>query len=524
MRNGAVIDLPAEGPAVPLAFHTRAHGGILTGSQPAFGGIAMTIRIILGSALGIAACLTSPAHAQWSDDPAQNLVVADRPGGQVQPKLVATADGGFYVSWFDAGSGYDVYLQRLAADGTEQWTHNGVLAADRAYSSTEDYGLDVDAAGNALLAYRFEVGGVTQAAANRIAPDGTPLWGANGVVVSDDAGDVHSPSVAATSDGGTVVAWSASDGSIGLQKLDGDGNPLWSDGVFVTPPSGFFLMADLHAADDGSVIASWAAWLSTQNRQYWTQKFAGADGAPLWGAEPVKVFDGNGGAMQFGYTPDFVPDGDGGAVFVWYTVGTAGTARAQHVLANGSAAFAQNGTVLGTDAALTHTSPIGAYDPASGDVYAIWHVADALTQSQIGVNAQRVDATGARQWGDDGKVLVAQSATEQSQLGVLAPADGGALFSWASDSWPQPMPVQVARLDAAGDYVWASQTVAIKTGATDTARMAGAMSMQPFAAWVWQDDADGGAGGSIKAQNIDFDGNLGAPAAVDLIFADGFDG
>lgn len=472
-----------------------------------------------------ALCAVTPVAAQWSTDPATNLVIADRAGGQVQPKIVAAADGGFYMSWFDAGSGYDVYLQRLAADGVQQWAHNGVQVADRGFSSTEDYGLDIDTAGNALLAYRREESGVVQAAANRIAPDGTLLWGAGGIVVSVDTDDVHSPSVVATDDGNSVVAWSASDGSIGLQKLDTDGNPLWGSGVFVTPPPGslFFLMADLQAADDGSVIASWAAWLSNQNRQYWTQKFAGTDGAPLWGATPVKVFDGSGGAMQYGYTPDFLPDGEGGAVFVWYTVNLAATARAQHILANGSAAFAQNGVLLGTDAALTHTSPMGAYDQASGDIYAIWHVADALTQSQIGVNAQRIDAAGTRQWGDDGKVLVPQSATEHSQFGALALVDG-ALFSWANAAWPQPMPVQVARVDAAGNYVWASQEVAIKTGATDTARMASATSTQPFAAWVWQDDTGGAGGGAIKTQNIDFDGNLGPLMTADLIFADGFDG
>ena len=484
----------------------------------------MTIRTVLAGALCAAAFFTPSLHAQWSDDPAQNLVVADRPAGQVQPKLVATADGGFYASWFDAGSGYDVYLQRLSADGVEQWSHNGVRVADRGFSSTEDYGLAIDANGDALLAYRYEEAGIVQVAVNRVAPDGTLAWGATGIVVSSDAGDVHSPSVAATSDGGVVVAWSASDGSIGLQKLDGDGNPLWGSGVSAAPPSGFFLMADLHAADDGSVIASWAAWLSVQNRQYWTQKFAGADGAPLWGADPVKVFDGSGGAMQFGYTPDFVPDGDGGAVFVWYTVSQAGSARAQHILADGTAAFAQNGVLLATDAALTHTAPVGAHDPASGDIYAIWHVADATTQSQIGVNAQRIDATGTRLWGDDGIVLVAQSPTEQSGLGVLALADGGALFSWASGSSPQPMPVQVSRLDTAGTAVWETPVVTIKSAPTDTARLTSAASTQPFAAWVWQDDADGGAGGAIKAQNIDFDGNLGGVVALDRIFEDGFDG
>src|SRR5690606_23335973 len=108
----------------------------------------------------------------------------------------------------------------------------------------------------------------------------------------------------------------------------------------------------------------------------------------------------------------------------------------------GGAAFAQNGVLLATDPALTYTSPVGAYDPASGDIYAIWHVADALTQGQIGVGAQRIDAAGARQWGSAGRELVALSAADQSQFGAIALADG-VLFSWASNSWPQPMPVQV---------------------------------------------------------------------------------
>src|SRR5690606_8984887 len=109
------------------------------------------------------------------------------------------------------------------------------------------------------------------------------------------------------------------------------------------------------------------------------------------------------------------------------------------------------------------------------------------------------------------------------QFGAIALADG-ALFSWAGNTWPQPMPVQAIRLDAAGDPVWATQQVAIKTGPTDTARMKGAASAQPFAAWVWQDDTGGTGGGSIKAQNVDFDGNLGPAVASDTVFADGFEG
>ncbi len=79
------------------------------------------------------------ALGQWSADPNVNLAIGDRPGAQVQPKIVATSDGGCYISWFDNSTGgYDVYLQRLDAEGNELWLHNGILLADRGFSSTQD--------------------------------------------------------------------------------------------------------------------------------------------------------------------------------------------------------------------------------------------------------------------------------------------------------------------------------------------------------------------------------------------------
>jgi len=465
-----------------------------------------------------------PALAQWSPDPSANLPIADRADGQVQPKIMSLPDGGFYVSWFDVGSGYDVHLQRLSADGVEQWSHNGVQLADRAFSSTQDYGLDVDANGDAVLAYRQEVAGIAQIAASRVDAGGTPSWGTPGVIVSNDAEDANSPRIGATGDGDVVVGWSAGDGTLKLQRLDADGAPVWVSPVVLTPASGGYYLSDIHGSGDGGAIVSWVAFHSVMDRQLWVQKFD-ADGAPQWnGGTPVAVFDGTDGAIQFGDFPGFEPDGSGGAVFVWYTVSVAGTARAQHVLADGSLAFAQNGVVLSTDATQTHTAPAGAWDAANGDIYAAWRVADASTQSIIGLNAQRIDATGARQWGDTGKVLVAPGSTDVSAPVALAAAGSG-LFAWATGAWPSAMPIDVARVDAAGAHAWPTQTVAIKTGPTDSARLAGAIGGDgSFAAFVWQDGTQGVGEGDILGQAITLDGELGSGTPNDVIFVDGFDG
>ncbi|HEX5123704.1 MAG TPA: hypothetical protein VFV97_10705 [Rhodanobacteraceae bacterium] len=480
------------------------------------------VRFVVAATLLTA--LPCAVQAQWSSDPANNLVIADRDNEQVQPKMVPTGDGGFYISWFDnATGGYDVYLQRIDAGGNELWPHNGILVADRNFSSTEDYGLDIDADGNALLAFGFEEAGVAQVLAQKVSPDGTLLWGDPGVYVSSDTGDTHAPKISATGDGGIVVGWTSGDGAVAVQKLDGDGNPLWgASGITIDPASGIFFFADVHGDADGSAIVSWVPYIG-QSHELWTQKLAAADGSALWGTDPVEVFDGSGGALQFGNFPPFISDRNGGAVFVWYTVGATGQVRAQHVMSDGSQAFAQNGVLASSDSSQNHFEPDGAYDPASGDIYALWRETDVLTQLQIGVYAQRFDSTGARQWGDSGLVLVPLSSLDQTEMTALPVAGGGLIAAWSSDDYPNPTPLHAARLDTAGDYVWPSQVVDFSTEPNDTGRLTGAISTEGFFAYAWTANAASFAG-DIHAQNINPDGTLGVTVTItDRIFANGFD-
>ena len=475
------------------------------------------------AAMAFAALFAVDAHAQWSSDPANNLVIADGDNEQIQPKLVPMSDGGFYVSWFDnANGGYDVYLQRLDAAGNELWPHNGVLVADRDFSSTEDYGLAIDGDGNAMLAFGYHDAGVAQVLVQKVSPNGQLVWGDPGIFVSSDSNDTHSPKIAGTTGDGALVAWSGSDGSIVAQKLDANGDPLWTPtGVSFVPPSGFFLIADLHGDADGNAIVSWSAQLSFADREMWAQKLASADGGALWGTDPVKVFDGTDGAMQLGNFPPFIEDGAGGAAFVWYTVTTQGSVRVQHIDANGFQLFPQNGVLASTDTSQNHFEPAGAYEPVTGDIYALWRETDLLTQSQIGVYAQRIDWTGTRLWGDGGKVLVPLGPVDQTQLVALRVSTGGMLAAWSSGDFPNPTPLHAARLDLTGSYVWPSEVVDFSTEPNDTGRLTGAISQDGYAAYAWTANA-GSFAGDVHAQNVNMDGTLGIPI-VDPIFGDGFD-
>jgi hypothetical protein len=473
-------------------------------------------------AVSFAVLFSIDATAQWSADPSNNLVIADGDNEQVQPKIVPTADGGFYVSWFDNSTGgYDVRLQRLDALGNELWPHNGILVAERDLSSTEDYGLAVDADGNALLAYGLTVGGTLEVAAQKVAPDGTPAWADNGIVLTDGGADA--PDIAALGDGNIAVAWSGSEGEIVIDKLDGDGNPLWTPNVTITGTT-LFALGGLAGDADGNVIASWIVLNFSSPHAMFAQKFAAADGANLWGDDPVTVEDATAGGLQLGNFPSFIPDGAGGAVFVWYTVGASGEVKAQHIDASGTPLFAQNGVLASTDDSQNHFEPDGAYDPATGDIYLLWRETDLLTQDQIGVYAQRIDSTGARRWGDGGLVLVPLAAfVDEAEMTALPVADGGFVAAWASDGLPNPTPLHAARLDADGNYVWTDNVVDFSTEANDTGRLAGAVSTEGYFAYVWTAGASSGSG-DVHGQNVNLDGTLGnADVVTDRVFANGFD-
>jgi len=378
--------------------------------------------------------LASPLGAQWSSDPAANLQATDRNGEQTQPKLAATADGGFYLSWFDndpGGSpafGYDVYLQRFDASGVEQWAHNGVLVADLGLSSTTDYDLAVDASGDALLTFQDDRFTGTQITAARVDPAGTLVWGSAGVQMTATVDFVANPKIVGTSDGEIVVAW-LQGSSVHVQRLDAGGTPLWSPELVLTPAMGSYAPGDLDASDAGNCILSLVHQTGgfSSPRQLRAQKID-PTGAFLWAAGHVAVFDG--GSLQFGNFPQFETDGAGGAVFAWYSASPALQCFAQRVDASGAELFPHNGTAVGTSATRVRVSPAVAFDAGTQSTYVSW-VEKNSTQSQCGIGSQRLDASGTRQWGTDGVTLVPLGTSETSDVRALV-LGGRLATTWTS--------------------------------------------------------------------------------------------
>ena len=467
------------------------------------------VRVTSSLACITAALCTSSAYAQWSPNPAVNTAVADRTGDQVQPKLVARPDGGWYLSWFDnASGGYDVYLQRLAPDGSELWPHNGVLVANRSFSSTQDYGLGVDTQGSALLAFNDDRFGAERITAAKVASDGTLAWGTDGIQLNAGGTFVASPKIAGTTDGQVIVAWK-SDAEARLQKLDAAGVPQWATDVVISGTgSADYTVSDLHAADDGVIVSLVLAPTGFLGPKHlYAQKLSGA-GAPLWGPAPRAVFDD--GSLQFGNFPYFVPDGSGGAVFAWYDTANGLRAYAQHLRADGGEAFAHNGAAVSL-APRDRVSPDVAYDPDTDSTYVAWQESVPGPFPTYGIYVQRLGPTGARVWGNVG--VAATPLTTNVVDFARTVFDHGALtVFWIRTASFDDDAILASRFDSTGAPLWTPAQVEVSTassGKSDPVAVAGA---DPFAVIAWTDDRSGAD--DIYAQNVNDDGTLG-PAVQD---------
>ena len=442
--------------------------------------------------------VASISHAQWSSDPAVNLPVADAAGTQVQPKVAPTSDGGCYVSWFDGAGGYDVRLQKLDSAGYEVFAHNGVLVADRGFSSTQNYGLDVDASGNALLVFRDDSISGIQITASKVSPTGTLLWGASGMQLTSTTAYVAAPKIAGTSDGGAVVAWTQ-DSTVRLQKLASDGSQVWGSDVVLSTLIGSYSASDLHDAGTDvilSIVHQTGDFYSPKHLKAY--KFDGM-GFNVWG--PVAVFDG--GSLQFGNYPTFVPDGTGGAVFSWYDTASQLQCYAQHVLADGSEAFPHNGSAASTNMTRVRVSPSAAFNPSTGETFLFWEEMNA-SQSESGVYGQKFDSAGNRWWTDDGAVVVPLGSDANTQVRCLTEGAGAFVFWVQSVSFAQDR-LYGARLDGAGSIDVPRFDVA--STPNDKSSLVADRSTAGFSILAWKDDRNDA--GDIFAQNVNSDGSLG---------------
>ena len=216
--------------------------------------------------------LDATGHRTWGS---LGIDVGGSAGVKAVPRAVDDGAGGLLVFWLnlrDLGGGQPVLFegQRFAPTGRQLWGSAGrvvheALFAAQSYS-LNDYGVIGDGRGGAIVVFRDVdrvPGNGVDLLAQRMSPEGSPLWGP-GVVVAGGPRHQQHEATLATMDGGVFVAavsWGSdtAGSEIRLHRLTSDGGYLWpSGGVGLSNPAPGSSDWLTVAASDGRTL--WVAW------------------------------------------------------------------------------------------------------------------------------------------------------------------------------------------------------------------------------------------------------------------------
>jgi hypothetical protein len=467
------------------------------------------------SILGLFLLVPLVAIAQWPNDPAENLPIADLAGEQVVPHIAATADGGCYVGWYDQASGnYDVALQRLTPHGVEMFPHNGIIVSAHPQNTwVMDWALIVDGNDNAVLAFMDIRDNHWNLQVYKIDTAGNFLWGADGITLTANDMFKGPPDLAEAHDGDIVVVWpeeNATGTSIRMQRLAPDGVPRFDAGGIPVAgePGQDAGLQRVIPADGSNVIVAWLPHYSFMaDRQIAAQKFD-ANGATVWD-QTVAVLDT--GTIPMGHEFSLQVDGGGGALLAWTVAsGLSFNCFAQHLTHDGTELWPHNGQSVSNVSTYSHIYPTLSYDPVSGDSY-LFYRAQNSGQTMWGLYGQKLAADGSRLWEATGKEFLPVSTVWISDPRSVLVTDPGAIVMFMdnpSGSYGEER-VLGMRVDPNGDFVWTDETVVMASTLSAKQDLEVIMGNDGAAKAVWQDERNDG--GDIYGQNLNGDGSLGEP-------------
>lgn len=287
--------------------------------------------------------------------------------------------------------------------------------------------------------------------------------------------------------GGTIVVWI---GSLGVraQRLDPAGQPLWNaDGVPVCTAINDRYLPIVVGDGAGGAVIGWSDNRDLSRTAMFVQRID-ANGARLWTPNGVAVrVTGN------QVYPAMVSDGAEGVLITW---GDGSDIYAQRVDAAGTLQWNPNGVPV-CAATGTQVAPYMTPDGAGGAIIA-WK---DMRAAAAAIYAQRLDATGTRQWALDG-VSLANLTGCPSDTKMTSDGAGGAIVAWADLNDPNTI-VRAQAIDATGAVKWAANGVAVSSAPQHSVAVEIASDAAGGCVIGWSDKITGQANSTVRVQRLD---------------------
>ena len=455
-------------------------------------------------------------RAQWSMDASTPQLI----GTGVQSQAVSIPGGGLYIAWLTDGN-YHVYIQRLNALGEAQFDESGMLVSDHDNASWIAYyhmNLAIDGENNAIITVLDERNGPWNVYAYKISPDGSMVWGEDGLALSVSSYPNYSPRLSVMPDNDVIVAWSPNSTSIQIQKISSNGSLMWGDGIIIEDENESLMSPQPIVNSDGDLLVQWIG----QSGQVWAansilylQKYD-LNGIPQWG-EP-KIITGPVVFPMGNWSQELKPDIYGGSFSSWTAMsGNVQSAFTQNIDVNGNHLW-ENDIEFSTNASSFRMSPRLAISEENNELMAVWNQSNS-SQTQRGIYAQRLDGNGNHLWGSFGAEVVSLN-NQFDYLDISTTEfDNHVITVYIQQSTDMTGDIYATRHDDEGNSVWLNDSVIVtNSGAPKSDMMT---TKGPDCLFItWSEN------GSVYAHCLRDDGTLNAPDVnySDCIAEDGTDG
>jgi hypothetical protein len=470
-------------------------------------GCARSKRLLITAIVGAVTIVAALAGAAIDELPICTIRFTHE-----EPQATIDGAGGAVVTWTDGRDSsdvYDIYAQRIGANGALLWTAEGVEVTG-APGSQGGQQITYGNAGTTYVVWGDERSGLDgDVYAQKLDSNGERVWSQDGIPVCVAPGDQVGLDVAADGEGGVLIVWidnrsSGSSADIYAQRLNAAGEVLWdSNGVAVCTATNSQGAPQIIAQGDGGAIIVWQDPRDGGTNLY-VQRIA-ADGTPMWIEDGEVICYASGPQWD----PKLVSDHTGGAVITWEDQrNIKGEVYAQRVDSTGAVAWTSNG-VLVMDYPESQYRPQIASDGASGAVI--------CSPGYGGMYVNRVTAGGLIPWGAGG-VPICVTGSPSDWPKMTGDGSGGAVIIWEDHrTTPNEPDIYGQRVDAGGNILWTTNGVAICTAAYEQIRA----DIVPYGNGgliaLWEDRRDGGyiAGRyRIYGHLVDGSGNVGAATGV----------
>jgi len=381
----------------------------------------------LGSADVYAQRLDMYGNALW--DP-EGVPVCTEPNDQDEIGAVADGAGGVIVTWSDLRSDdWDIYAQRIDVNGTPLWTMDGVAICN-IFEDQRSPDIIPDGAGGAVIVWHDFWDSVQyDIYAQRVDANGVTTWTTSGIPICVESHDQTNPAIVADGFGGAVVTWmdmrNLANYDIYAQRIliDATGTPRWTtDGISICSAYHFQYYPDLAPDLEGGAVIVWTDY-RTDDYDVYAQRVDSV-GAVQWTVDGVIVHQA---ALESQSAPVIVSDGTGGVIVAWVDDRDDpinSDIYAQRIDRDGTWRWTYAGVPVCTADGIQGWPAIAPDN--EGGAFIAWRDS---RYSSMDIYAQYVGKDGVALWVHDG-VDVCSNEESQPEAAIAADGRGGAVVAW----------------------------------------------------------------------------------------------